>query len=332
MDDLNTMSLKELAEINAKEVVSLGEDAGLERQREQLSEFQRTRQPNLNDKQYTALFRTYNDHFVVAVQNLMAAGTAVAKAPVLAESIADDDLIYRPHSKPMTPENWELHLREVEKLAKLHAHEIAELASSGGDARGRVLDQAREAAQIAIGNRLTRDELDKDGEFYKQVFLNALQGETEAAASRVAAITQEKLPFQTDAQCQELVEESWKKFLTFAAAGSGDLAKECLLRFEDRIQDVARDLRKHGKDTEFLARIEAERAKVFDEYTSNPAALKRRLCISENLSGLPQPQRVAHVNQHSQRSTAQDLGHLAVRTAVRATVWDSVRAIFRLFR
>jgi hypothetical protein len=69
-------------------------------------------------------------------------------------------------------------------------------------------------------------------------------------------------------QCREMAEANWKTFLTFAAQGSEDLGRECILRFEEKI---ARQAREMGKDGEhWLSVMEEQRALVFDEYTNDP--------------------------------------------------------------
>lgn len=125
-------------------------------------------------------------------------------------------------------------------------------------------------------------------------------------------------------QCREMAEANWKSFLTFAAQGSVDLAKECLVRFEEKI---ARQAREMGKDGErWLAVMEEQRALIFDEYTSNPDGLKRRL-------GVPIPQQSTQPHlQHVNYASGESLGDLAVRATVRASIWATVFSIFRWFR
>jgi|ERR1035437_4077673 phosphotransacetylase len=121
-------------------------------------------------------------------------------------------------------------------------------------------------------------------------------------------------------ECKEMVESYWKSFLAFSAEGSIDLAKECLVRFEERIAKHAKAMGNDGK--RWMEIIDEQRDLIFDEYTKDPNALKTRLGIS------PAPQPV----QKAIHATGQNLGELAVRTAVRATVWESIISIFRLFR
>jgi len=121
-------------------------------------------------------------------------------------------------------------------------------------------------------------------------------------------------------ECKEMVESYWKSFLTFSADGSIDLAKECLIRFEERIAKHAKAMGDDGK--RWMEIIDEQRDLIFDEYTKNPDALKTRLGVS------PAPQPL----QRNVPTTGQNLGELVVRTAVRATVWESIISIFRLFR
>lgn len=85
--------------------------------------------------------------------------------------------------------------------------------------------------------------------------------------------------------CKKLVEDHWRSSLSFANAGSIDLAKECVIRFEERIQEIATDLPEQ-EAKQFTADIERERNLIFDEYTLNPAKLKSRLGVTQSQ---PQP-------------------------------------------
>lgn len=97
-------------------------------------------------------------------------------------------------------------------------------------------------------------------------------------------------------------------------------ALEVSREFEARIAEASRALDPLD-GLAFQQAVEADREMLMAEYTSNPLALKRRLGLAF-VTG----------SEKNIRSGGQDLGELAVRTAVRATVWESVRAIFRLFR
>ena len=119
-----------------------------------------------------------------------------------------------------------------------------------------------------------------------------------------------------------LVEDFWRTFIPLAQSGRSDLATEAGGRFEQRIADTAALM--HPVDaTNFLKFVDAYRDIVLSEYHSNPAALKRRLGIAlGNDAAVQQVRSYRH----------QTLGDVAVRTAVRATVWESIWALFRVFR
>jgi hypothetical protein len=70
----------------------------------------------------------------------------------------------------------------------------------------------------------------------------------------------------------------------------------------------------------FLKMIEEEEAICFEEHQRNPDAFYRRIGL--NLTSNPQP--AARVTYRRQ-----GLGELAVRTAVRATVWELIWSLFR---
>jgi len=66
--------------------------------------------------------------------------------------------------------------------------------------------------------------------------------------------------------------------------------------------------------------IDEEDSICFEEHQRDPEAFYRRLCL--NLSSNPQP-------TASVAYRRQGLGELAVRAAVRATVWESIWSLFR---
>ena len=122
--------------------------------------------------------------------------------------------------------------------------------------------------------------------------------------------------------CRQMVEDSWRAFLSYAAAGSRELGVATIARLDERSREISRSL-EPALGQRFLATIEEERGKIFDEYTTNPAALKQRLGVA-----VPVPS--AALAAHGQ--SRQDLGELVVRTAIRATIWESIVAIFRSSR
>lgn len=93
-------------------------------------------------------------------------------------------------------------------------------------------------------------------------------------------------------------------------------------RFEERVKQTAAML-PPVEAAAFSQTVEAERERMIEEYRADPLAMKKRLGITLGLDG------PAEVHSSSGR---QGLGELAVRTAVRATVWESIWALFRAMR
>lgn len=121
---------------------------------------------------------------------------------------------------------------------------------------------------------------------------------------------------------RQKVDQSWRASLYFAMAGDEFLMNAMVLNLEQEIRDKAAAMAPDAAEIFLLMTIE-ERDKVYQEYRRSPAALKSRLAI-------PEPEHKSlSLGTHSY---ANDLAKVAVRTAVRATVWESVRAIFRAFR
>ena len=115
---------------------------------------------------------------------------------------------------------------------------------------------------------------------------------------------------------RQMVEDHWRAFLLLGrqnpAAGAS-----LIQSFDERISGYSASL-SQDKAKVFLTTIEREREKLFLEYELNPDALKARLNIAVEA---PQTRQA--------RSRGQSFGEIVVRTAVRATVWEIVRSIFR---
>lgn len=121
-------------------------------------------------------------------------------------------------------------------------------------------------------------------------------------------------------EIREMVEQHWRLTLTHAAMGNMTRGVELIEEFEAAVLRKAASM-PENEGNRFLAVVQEERGRIADEYTLNPAALKRRL----GLTAQPQA-RAPHSSPQS------SIGNTIVRTAVRATVWESVWALFRLFR
>jgi hypothetical protein len=114
------------------------------------------------------------------------------------------------------------------------------------------------------------------------------------------------------------VEDHWRNFLTLVHIDKSK-AIEALNSFDATINMLTEHIPEPNASL-FRQTIETEREKVLDEYDRNPDALKARLGLTN--------QECASIRLQNR----QGFGELAVRTAVRATVWESIRSMFRLFR
>lgn len=118
-------------------------------------------------------------------------------------------------------------------------------------------------------------------------------------------------------EIQELVEENWRQFLTFSSQGSKELAEQIIQRFDEKNQVRAARM-SGGQGDSFLAMIEDERDKIFDEYSRSPHALKARLGIVDT----------GPINTPAV-GARQGLGELVVKTAVRASIWALIWDLLR---
>lgn len=122
-------------------------------------------------------------------------------------------------------------------------------------------------------------------------------------------------------QCREMVEEHWRAFLTFASTGAIDLGKDCITRFEEDIEKIGSSMSAVNA-VAFVEMMDEERDRIHAEYVRSPEKLKARL-------GVTSPSQQEIIVRGRQPLS---LGEVAVRTAVRATVWETVKSIFRSFR
>jgi hypothetical protein len=312
--DSSTSTIAALAGKEAAEVFALEKAGGdgLALRKEQLRNFQLAYQPLLSDKEYTALFRTYDNLFMTAMKNQYAPGSAVAAPAVTPESIKDGDEIYRPNAAlAMDPIRWRAFLADVEKMAERFAKEIAALAASGADAGPRMKEHQMEAAKFALDHGVDDAQFVEQAAVYKAKYLATLEAEATARQNAKAAGPDDK-------QCRQMVDDLYRAFLPHAFAGEVEKSRSLIMAFEDKVQKIAREL-PGGAGQAFLKRLNAHRDNIANEYERDRQALRRRLGVAE-------------MAPPAAASAGQQLGDLAVRTAVRATVWESVRAFFRLLR
>ncbi len=321
--------LMELAEKNAKDVVGLEASGGDSQARhaEQLTAFQQTWQPRLSDKEYTALYRNYVELFMTCVKNELAPGSAVPKELITAESIMDGEEIYRPNPHQMEPTKWTEHLQAVEKMAQRFAQEFCVLAANGGDTEKISDGHRKEAAAFAVEHHLTVAEMDAQGRFYSEKYIEALKRETEIQVRQNNE--------RNDLQRREMSEPpEWKK-------NSESVRETVQLMVDDFYRTVF--LYQGKPDQMYLERQQNQFVEKLDRYLlqfpvadreslvefisqirdknsndceNDPINFRKRLGTPRG--GVDQPQ-----------SHRQGLGELAVRTAVRATVWETIFSIFR---
>lgn len=120
-----------------------------------------------------------------------------------------------------------------------------------------------------------------------------------------------------------MVEDFWRSFIPVSFNGDQKTAVLIVERFQKQIEDMAR-LMAAGEAAAFNQMVEEERERLFREYNANPALMKARLGVPDE-HGAPR-------NPPGRRSNCMGLGEVAVRTAVRATVWESIIGLFRLAR
>lgn len=118
-----------------------------------------------------------------------------------------------------------------------------------------------------------------------------------------------------------MVEDFWRSFIPIAFSGDQRKATLVVERFQKQIEDMAA-LMSDGDAATFNQMVEEERDILFREYNANPQKFKARLGVSAP----------RETPKAARRSNRMGLGELAVRTTVRATVWETVISLFRLGR
>jgi len=118
-----------------------------------------------------------------------------------------------------------------------------------------------------------------------------------------------------------MVEDFWRSFIPIAFNGDQRTATLIVERFQKQIEDMAA-LMPADEAATFNQIVEEERDSLFKEYNANPNKLKARLGVSA-------PKATPPAAGGGKRMR---LGELAVRTTVRATVWEAVISLFRLAR
>jgi len=124
------------------------------------------------------------------------------------------------------------------------------------------------------------------------------------------------------ALARSIAEAHWRDMIDAAFRGNMERATAIPQRLDERFLEIMTEL-PTDRGVEFLAAAEEERDKLFEEYRRNPEAPKRRIGAATVEPRTPSPYRTPRP------SAARNLGDTVVRTAVRATVWETVRAIFR---
>lgn len=132
----------------------------------------------------------------------------------------------------------------------------------------------------------------------------------------------EKLGNIDRSMVRSMVEDFWRSFLVTSAVNP-ESAKDSVHRFEERVRTMA-SIMPPGKSEEFLKALSEEREMIAQENEVNPEQLKMRLGLKIN--------REVEIFRVPAQYQRQSLPELAVRTAVRATVWKTIGAAFRLFR
>jgi hypothetical protein len=122
------------------------------------------------------------------------------------------------------------------------------------------------------------------------------------------------------AAIRSMVEDHWRSFIS-VAVNNPQIGAQSIQNFDEQINATAASMPSDRAEI-YLQAVEEQREILFNEYNRNPDALTRRL----GLAPLYAPSVVMR------QPSRQSIGEMALRTAVRATIWESVISLFRAFR
>lgn len=132
--------------------------------------------------------------------------------------------------------------------------------------------------------------------------------------------------------CHGMARDYWTGCLEISATGGAAAAAIYATKFEEVVARKAAEIEAEtgiaGLGAQYLAYVREERERLLQEFERDPAALRRSLGAPPLMP--PPPSKPVRTQPRNQRMP---MGEMAVRTAVRATVWtlvrDAIRSIFR---
>jgi hypothetical protein len=134
-----------------------------------------------------------------------------------------------------------------------------------------------------------------------------------------------KMPIVT-----QMAEEHWRN-LAIVELSHGNNRHDVIVGFHAKLEKVSIDLGEDG--IAFKAAVERKCGELLKQYEGTD---RDRIALASRLGVLPEQHRAAAerlLASESPRSTyGSGVGGMVVRTAIRATIWESVRALFRAFR
>jgi len=123
-------------------------------------------------------------------------------------------------------------------------------------------------------------------------------------------------------EIRAMVEDFWRTFLALSITNR-EAANDIETRFANRINSMSLLMGSEQREI-FLKTVNEENEMVLREHKSSPDSLRLRLGLNK-ISYAPQ----IHAAPSRPR---QGLGEIAIKTAVRATIWNGISSIFRIFR
>ena len=110
-----------------------------------------------------------------------------------------------------------------------------------------------------------------------------------------------------------MLEDHWRTKFTVALQNH-KLAQEMPYQLTRQINTLAASMAA-DRAQEFVRVVNEERDALLEEHERNHVMFARRLGVD--------------ITRPNMRSNRQDIGDMAVRTAVRASIWEGIRRLFR---
>ena len=177
MDTIPTSKeIRELATLKAIAMATslrTGGD-GTEELQKAADEFTDKYQPLLLDKPFTAIFNTYKQYLIAALNNIFEPGSATYGEPVQISSILDGQEVHRRNRLSLNDEQWDDYIGHLKRTAIECAHEMIDAIRDGEDTDSLLHQHNMRMAALGMDYGLTEEEDLRQGNIAAETYTKAL--------------------------------------------------------------------------------------------------------------------------------------------------------------